>query len=84
MQEVEELCNDRARLCNRLRSALKGAELDEFNSDVAGMAAYLNTSLLTGPAADPKGVDLKGVPRPPSAPDIDTLFVEATCRRGAA
>ena len=84
MQDLEEQCNDSARLCNQLRSALKGDELEKFNTDVAGMAAYLDTSLLTGPAAALKGIDLECVRRPPSAPDIYTVHVEAICKRGAA
>ncbi|CAK0787853.1 hypothetical protein CVIRNUC_011075 [Coccomyxa viridis] len=76
-EEVEELCNDNARLCNRLRSGLQGENLATFNADVAHMAAYLDPATLAGAAA-------RDVPRPATAPDIDTLIVEATCRRGAA
>ena len=74
-QEVEELCNDSARLCNRLRSVLKGAELEGFNGDVAGMAAYLDTNTLSGSARIDVSPSL-------TAPGIDTLIIEATCRRG--
>ena len=72
---MEELCNDDARLCNQLRSGLRGENLATFNVDVAHMAAYLDTATLAGAAA-------RDVPRPATAPDIDTLIVEATCRRG--
>ena len=72
---MEELCNDNARLCNQLRSGLRGGNLATFNADVARMAAYLDTASLAGTAA-------RDAPRPDTAPDLDTLIVEATCRRG--
>ena len=75
LQEVEELCNDNARLCNQLRTGLRGGNLATFNADVAHMAAYLDPATLAGAAA-------RDVPRPARAPDLDTLIVEATCRRG--
>ncbi len=72
---MEELCNDNARLCNQLRSRLQGENLATFNADVAHMAAYLDPATLAGAAA-------RDVPRPATALDIDTLIVQATCRRG--
>ena len=75
---MEELCNDRARLCNRLRARLQGAELEAFKADVARMAAYLDAA----PLASAASTGRRDVPRPATAPDIDTLIVEATCRRG--
>lgn len=77
LQRVEELCNDKARLCNRLRSVLKGAELAAFNADVDGMAAHLDTASVAGAAADQKDV-----PCPAGVPCIDTTIVKAACRTG--
>lgn len=78
VQEVEELCNDRARLCNRLRARLQGTELEAFNADVARMAVHLDALPLANVASGGR----RDVSRPATAPDIDTLIVEATCRRG--